>query len=57
MHSLTMAKKFYSIHKLTPPRLLLERWLGRTKLYPKSSKLLSSVAMLEYEYVSDRQIM
>ena len=41
----------------TPPRLLLEGWSERIKLYPEIAKLSSSEVVLESRYVSDQQIM
>ena len=40
----------------TPPRLLLERWLERTKLYPEISKLSLSDKVLESKKVAGKQI-
>ena len=39
----------------TPPRLLLDGWSDRIKLYLKISKLPSSYVMLESRYVSEIQ--
>ena len=39
------------------PRLFLEGWSERIKLYPEIAKLSSSEVVLESRYVSDKQIM
>ena len=41
----------------TPPRLLLEEWSERIKLYPDIAKLPSSEVVVESRYIFDKQIM